>query len=206
MRYTPEQLANILDLHRKWLRGEAGGSRANLTEANLSGANLTEANLSGANLTEANLSGANLTRAYLREADLTRANLTGVDLPGANLRRANLRGANLREADLTGAYLPGADLTKADLSGADLSGADLCGVNGTGTIGIKLITIHLSPYSLTYRSDTGQIHIGCRCLTAEEWLGLSGQIRAEENGFSDEQIAVYRESIQYLQRMATQCK
>jgi Pentapeptide repeats (8 copies) len=181
MQYTPEQLANILDLHRKWLHGEPGGSRANL---------------SGANLTGANLSGANLSGADLQWTDLTGANLTEADLRGANLRGANLTEADLREANLRG----------ADLRRAGLSGADLCGVRGIDTIGIKLITIHLSPYSLTYRSDTGQIHIGCRCLTAEEWLGLSGQIRAEENGFSNEQITIYRESIQYLQRAATQCK
>ena len=43
----------ILEKHRKWLRGEDGGERANLY-----GADLSEANLSGANLSRANLSGA----------------------------------------------------------------------------------------------------------------------------------------------------
>ena len=44
-----EQLAEILDSHGKWLRGE-GGSRANLSRADLSRACLREADLSRAYL------------------------------------------------------------------------------------------------------------------------------------------------------------
>jgi hypothetical protein len=58
------KLQEILDNHKKWLKGE-GGTRANLREANLTRANLTGANLTGANLTEAVLTGANLTEAVL---------------------------------------------------------------------------------------------------------------------------------------------
>ena len=61
-----EQLAEILDSHGKWLRGE-GGSSANLSRADLSEANLSEANLRRANLSEASLSEANLSRAYLSD-------------------------------------------------------------------------------------------------------------------------------------------
>ena len=62
-----EQLAIVLEQHKKWLAG-TGGQRADLYEANLSGAdlygaNLYEANLYGANLYEANLYGANLSGA-----------------------------------------------------------------------------------------------------------------------------------------------
>ena len=94
MTTTKDNLPHILAEHRKWLRGE-GGSRADL-----SGAELSRADLSGANL-----SGAELSRAYL-----SGANLSGADLSGA---------------DLSGAYLSGADLSGANLSGAHLSGADL---------------------------------------------------------------------------------
>ena len=59
------QLQAILTAHVKWLRGEAGGSRADLSDADLSDANLSDANLS-------------------------RADLRGADLRGANLRGANL--------------------------------------------------------------------------------------------------------------------
>ena len=97
-----QELKAILGKHLKWLRGEDGGERANLFEANLSradlsGANLFEANLSRANLSGANLSGANLFEANLFEANLFRANLSGADLFEANLSGANLSGANYIE-------------------------------------------------------------------------------------------------------------
>ena len=72
-----EELKQILEDHRKWLAGE-GGSRANLSDADLSGAYLSRANLSGAYL-----SGANLSRAYLSGANLSDANLSDADLSGA---------------------------------------------------------------------------------------------------------------------------
>ena len=56
-----ERLAVILDKHKKWLRGEEGGERANLRSANLTSANLTYADLTYADLTSANLRSANLT-------------------------------------------------------------------------------------------------------------------------------------------------
>ena len=104
-----QELKAILGKHFKWLRGENGGKRADL-----SGADLSRANLSGADLSRANLFGANLSRADLSRADLSRA-----DLSGANLSRANLFGANLSRADLSGADLFGANLSRADLSRAD---------------------------------------------------------------------------------------
>ena len=112
---TPAEIQAVLDAHAKWLRGESGGVRAILSEANLSKANLFRANLFGANL-----SGANLFRANLFEA-----NLSGANLSGADLFEANLSGADLSGADLSEAYLSGANLFRADLSGADLSGASL---------------------------------------------------------------------------------
>jgi hypothetical protein len=105
-----QELKNVLDLHRKWVLGEDGGSKADLR---------------GANLGDADLRGADLRGADLRGADLRGANLRGADLRGANLRGADLRGANLRGADLGGADLRGADLGGANLRGADLGGADL---------------------------------------------------------------------------------
>ena len=83
------KLKDILDKHLKWLRGEDGGERADLSwadlsRANLYGANLSWANLSWANLSWANLYGANLSWANLSWADLSRANLYGANLSGAN--------------------------------------------------------------------------------------------------------------------------
>ena len=71
----------ILEKHAKWARGEDGGERADLCDANL-----RDADLSGADL---------------RGADLRGANLNGADLCDADLRGANLRNANLRNAKNT---------------------------------------------------------------------------------------------------------
>jgi hypothetical protein len=51
--YTEAELKELTEKHWKWLRGEEGGSRADLSGANLSGANLRDADLSGANLRNA---------------------------------------------------------------------------------------------------------------------------------------------------------
>ena len=87
-----QELKAILGKHLKWLRGEDGGERANL-----SGAYLFEANLSGADLSEADLSRANLSGAYLFEANLSEADLSRANLSRANLSRANLSRANYIE-------------------------------------------------------------------------------------------------------------
>ena len=71
-------IKKILEKHKKWLREEQDGERANLSFANLSGADLCGADLSGANLY-----GAELSRANLSGADLSGANLSGVDLSRA---------------------------------------------------------------------------------------------------------------------------
>ncbi|WP_175429818.1 pentapeptide repeat-containing protein [Azospirillum argentinense] len=105
----------VLDLHAKWRRGEEGGSRAVLRDADLRDAVLRDADLSGADL-----SGAVLRGAVLSGADLRDAVLSGADLRDAVLSDAVLRGAVLR-----GAVLSGADLRDAVLSGAVLSRADL---------------------------------------------------------------------------------
>lgn len=93
----------ILEKHKAWLRGKAGGKRADLRGVDLRGVDLR-----GANLHEADLRGANLYRADLR----------GTNLCEANLHRANLRGADLRITDLSGA-----NLNRTNLYGADLCGA-----------------------------------------------------------------------------------
>jgi hypothetical protein len=109
-----QELKNILDKHLKWLRGENGGKRADLSRANLSEADLSRADLSRANLFGANLFGANLSEADLSEANLFGANLFGANLSEADLSRANLSRANLSEADLSRANLFGANLSEAN--------------------------------------------------------------------------------------------
>ena len=59
-----EQLKAILDSHRRWLKGEEGGERANLQGADLHRARLEGADLRRAHLEDANLQGAHLEGAY----------------------------------------------------------------------------------------------------------------------------------------------
>lgn len=70
---TREDLDKILELHKKWLKGEKESVKADLSYTDLSGADLSNADLSGANLTDANLSGAKLSGANLRYANLSNA-------------------------------------------------------------------------------------------------------------------------------------
>ena len=67
---TPEELAVILEAHKRWLFDEPDGQRADLRWADLREANLRGADLQGADLRWANLRGANLQWADLRWADL----------------------------------------------------------------------------------------------------------------------------------------
>ena len=108
------KLANILELHLKWLRSEKGGVRADLRGADLRGADLRGADLRGANLSDADLRGANLRGANLRGANLRGADLSDANLSDANLSRANLSDANLSDADLRGADLSDANLSRAE--------------------------------------------------------------------------------------------
>ena len=143
-------LKKILDEHLLWLNGE-GGSRANLSNADLFGANLRGADLSNANLRNANLRDADLRCANLSNANLSGADLSGVNLRGADLSGADLSFANLRGADLSGANLRGADLSGVNLRGADLSGADLSFANlrGADLSGANLSCANLSNANLS---------------------------------------------------------
>jgi len=119
IRLTPEQIREVLALHRAW-RLNGKGRRADLRGADLRGADLSyavlsDANLSDANLSDADLSGAVLSDANLRSAYLSDANLSDADLSGAYLSDANLSDANLSDADLSGAYLSSAYLSSAYL-------------------------------------------------------------------------------------------
>lgn len=55
-----EELQKILEAHGKWINGEYGGVRADLSEANLRRADLRGADLGGADLGGADLRGADL--------------------------------------------------------------------------------------------------------------------------------------------------
>jgi uncharacterized protein YjbI with pentapeptide repeats len=169
---TKEEINQILTAHIKWVRGEEGGYRADLSGANLSRADLSGANLSGADLYGANLSGANLFR-----ADLSGANLSRADLSGANLSRADLSGANLFRADLYGANLYGANLSRADLYGANLSG-----VQGA-------IQINTSKFMIVVTET--HTKVGCQYKTHREWAKVTKK-QAVEMGLPATHFKTYK--------------
>ena len=116
--YTSEELQTILQMHKDWLDGKAGGR--------------------GADLSGAYLSGADLRGADLRRADLRRAYLGGADLRRASLGRADLSGAYLGGADLSGAigiYAPMACPTEGSFIGWKKARLD---IEGTQMIIVKL--------------------------------------------------------------------
>jgi uncharacterized protein YjbI with pentapeptide repeats len=141
---TREELDVILERHKKWLKGQKGGRKANLkgailrelrltniclswadlTGADLSGADLTNANLVGADLTNASLVGADLTVVDLSYANLDNTDLSYADLSHADFSYANLHGANLYESKLRIASFFRANLAMTKLEYADLTDAD----------------------------------------------------------------------------------
>jgi len=131
MKYTVDQLQEILKNHREWVT-TSGGIRADLRGADLSRAYLIDADLSDANLRGADFRGADFRGADLSRADLSDADLSDADLSDADLSDADLSRAYLIDADLSDANLRGADLSGANLRGADLSGADLSYTNLSG--------------------------------------------------------------------------
>jgi len=127
---TPEELKEVLRLHRLWIHKNPGGIRADLSYTDLSHTDLINVDLTGADLIYSNLFGVNLTCANLFNANLYGANLTHCRLASANLSRAiltraNLTGAHLFSANFTSAILASADLTDTNLNNVCLNGANL---------------------------------------------------------------------------------
>ena len=97
-----KDLKEVLELHKKWLKGKKEGVKANLSYADLSYADLNDASLSYANLRYVNLNNADLNDANLRCSNLNNADLSYANLSYADLSYANLNDANLNDANLSG--------------------------------------------------------------------------------------------------------
>ena len=180
---TPEDLKEVLRLHGMWLRGDDGGTRANLTGANLAGAYLAGANLAGAYL-----AGANLADAYFAGAYLARANLTGAYLARANLTGAYLARANFTDANLTGVYLVGANLAGAYLADANLADAKgIADVFAVSRIGSR------NGQTTFARLDDGSVYVWCGCFrgTLDEFAA-----RVQETHGDNEHGRAYRMAIE----------
>ena len=92
---TPQEFANAVLAHQRFVAGRTGGKRAELRFVNLSGLRFPRINLSGAILTGINLSRSTLHDADLGFADLFCANLVGCDAQGSNFFRADMRGVQM---------------------------------------------------------------------------------------------------------------
>ena len=78
---TKEELALILDKHKKWLNDDPDGERADLSDADMRGADMRGADMRGADMRGANMRGANMRGADMRGADMRGANLDFSCLP-----------------------------------------------------------------------------------------------------------------------------
>ena len=70
-KYLYEDLVKIFELHRKYLAGEEGGVRAELSGGDFYGTDFSNVNLAGANL---------------EATSFKRSNIMGINLEGANLK------------------------------------------------------------------------------------------------------------------------
>ena len=161
---SPDDIKKVLNNHAKWLAND-GGSRANLSGADLSRANLSRADLSGANL-----SGANLSRADLYGANLSRADLYGANLYGANLSGANLSRANLSRADLSCADLYGKPVVSHSM--VQFSGHGECGRTLTGVATVDEVHFFCGCFSGTKAELVKYIKDGCKTYAKTRTLAM----------------------------------
>ena len=160
------KLKEILELHKKWLNGDANGIRANLCEEDLRNIKLRYVDLRCAILQSVDLRGADLSYACLDTANFKDANLQGTNFYGANLQRACFQNANLYNA-----WLLEADLRYADLCSArnipNLSWTSIvpeCGsFIGWKNVGDYIIKLKI-PDNAKRSNATGR---KCRCSEAE---------------------------------------
>lgn len=145
------ELDVILEKHKRWLKGEKGGKKANLSYLDLSHTDLNNICLANANLCHVNLEYSNLNGANLRLSDLGYANLEHSDLSHVDLQLSNLKNVNLRRSKLTYGNLGRAFLKNADLRGADIRGVDFYSVILTGANLNGVIT----------DDDTQGLHTAC---------------------------------------------
>lgn len=106
MKITQEKLKEIIASHGKWLRGENGGEKADLSNVDLSFTDLRCADLRCADLSFTDL----------RCANLSGANLCGADLCGADLSNSSLRATDFRHTNLSNSRFDNANLSTTSLS------------------------------------------------------------------------------------------
>ncbi len=150
---TKEQLSEILEKHRLWLRDDEGGERADLSGSDLRGSNLSYSDLRGSDL---------------RGSNLRYSNLRGSNLSDSNLSGSNLRGSNLRGSNLSYSNLSCSNLSDSDLRGSNLRDIKIWAV--TGNMG-EIKSVFLDTYPITYTAEVMQI--GCERHAIADWWGFT---------------------------------
>ncbi|MCI9130317.1 MAG: pentapeptide repeat-containing protein [Eggerthellaceae bacterium] len=135
---TEQELEEILEKHRLWVRDKPGGERADLTDADLRGIDLREALLSsaackGACFDGVDMRGSNISAADMRGASFRMTKMHGSYARGTRFNRAEISRSNmnkmlLREADFSKARIENTDMDACDLRDAIAKEAILDGV------------------------------------------------------------------------------
>lgn len=187
MKYTSEQLKDMIDLHGLWLNKDKNGVRAYFSGVDFRGADLRDVKLSFSDFRDCDFSGADLRRCDFRGAYLCRANFFGANFFGANLCAANLCGTNFRNANLCSANLRSASLHDADLRGVEL---DNCAGDRKY---IKSLFVS-GAYPITYTARN--LQIGCENHAIEKWWDFSDSQILEMEG--DKALKFWRKYKEFI--------
>ena len=106
---APQDFVAALKRHKRFLEGQLGGVRADLSDQTLSGLRLTDLDL--------------------RRAILKRTDFSGCTLAGADFRDSELKGADFRGAMVEAGKFDSADLRSSRFSGAKVGKANFSGAN-----------------------------------------------------------------------------
>ncbi|MBM3502689.1 MAG: pentapeptide repeat-containing protein [Alphaproteobacteria bacterium] len=110
-----EELARIMQLHRRFVEGRKDGLRADLKHRNFTGMKLRGLNFRGAVLAGCDFGGADVSGCDFSTADLFGANFRKATAVKVNFERADLRGADFRGAVVNGSNFMEADLRPGQL-------------------------------------------------------------------------------------------
>ena len=132
--YTAAELQEVWRLHKLWLEGELGGSRADLRNADLRNADMRYADMRYAEMSGAEMSGADMQNAILTSANMRSADMRHSDMRNANMRSADMRHSDMRSADMRNADMRNADMRSADMRSADMRCADMRSADMSGAL------------------------------------------------------------------------
>lgn len=122
---TQEELDKILELHRKYLTGEEGGVKANLSYTDLAELNLNKRDLIDINISHSNLRNTKFFCSNLIRVDFYDSNLEGADFGNAKLNGIRFDCANLTLTDFNDAYIRCCGFIYSNLNKTNFNNATL---------------------------------------------------------------------------------